>query len=70
MTFWRVSAAGAVEAIPFGDAPLPLVFVAILASAMSAALSLLLGWHAFLVATCQVPASFRNCPACQFMQHV
>lgn len=40
--------------VSWQDAPLPLIFVAILASAMSAALALLLGWHLFLVASCQV----------------
>lgn len=45
--------------VSWQDAPLPLIFVAILASAMSAALALLLGWHSYLVATCQSTIDFQ-----------
>lgn len=54
MTIRRMTAAAAAAGEFWHEAPLPLLFVAILAAAMSAALALLLGWHVFLVATCQV----------------
>jgi hypothetical protein len=54
MTIWRMSAAAAEMGETWHEAPLPLLFVGILSAAMAGALGLLLGWHIYLAASCQV----------------
>ena len=59
MTIRRMRVAAAAAGETWHEAPLPLLFVAILSAAMAGALSLLLGWHVFLAASCQVRATKR-----------
>jgi hypothetical protein len=56
MTIRRMTVAAAAAGETWHEAPLPLLFVGILSGAMACALSLLLGWHVYLAASCQVHA--------------
>jgi len=58
MTLRRLAADAAAGGERAAEAPLPLIFVAILSGAMSLALSILLGWHVYLVATSQASPHF------------